>query len=55
MAPGGPSDELEEVEQELSKTDKKRDPDTESADDKGNARKLMNAALWQAYTPKPET
>lgn len=53
MSPEGPSEELEEVEAELSKTDKKKDPDVEVG--VGGRKKeislgLVNAVLWQAFT-----
>jgi len=46
----GPSDELEEVEQELTKTDKKKDPDVEGGDKRKPGASLAQAALWQAFT-----
>jgi putative Ca2+/H+ antiporter (TMEM165/GDT1 family) len=52
MSAGGPSEELEEVEAELSKDDKKKDPDAAAGggQKKDMTLSLVNSVLWQAFT-----
>jgi len=49
MSAEGPSEELEEVEAELSKEDKKKDPDAVGKK-KEVSLSLVNTVLWQAFT-----